>query len=736
LVGKNQNVFIVSNRLPVTIPSEQEGTIQVYPSSGGLVAGLREVHKNFDGKWIGFGGIFSNEPGYGEFKNKLHDLNLLEVDIKRKTYNSYYNGFANDTLWPLFHYFPTAMKIDFDAWDAYREVNALFAEKVLQIAKDGDFVWIHDYHLMLLPALLRQANPHLHIAYFHHIPFPSSELFRILPFRKEILDGLMGADLIGFHIYDYVRHFLSSVSRLLGLDSHVDEIYLGDRCVKVGAYPLGVDVGFVEKVQGEVSSNENFQKFSKDLGGKILFLGLDRLDYSKGIPERLEAFRIFLSEHPEYVGKVTFLQVCVPSRTEVQTYGNLRQIIERSVSRINGEFGHPGYTAVQYIYQSFPMDDVIALYKLADVALVTPLRDGLNLVSKEYVAARDDENGVLILSEFAGSAAEMGEALLVNPKDTRNMAKAMFQAITMPREERRTRMQRLRHRILEYDNVMWAKSFMDAWYPLTKTNPVSSHQLVGQERIKLVKRLKESQRKFLFLDYDGTLTPIVSRPELAVPSDETLEDLIRLSELPGMTVTIVTGRPKEFCEQYFTKLPINIIAEHGAHFWLTEEKVWECQAVTEEFYELKPEILKLLELYTRCLPGSHIEEKDLSLVWHYRLAEQTFGRTLAMELSEAMVQLLQKTSYSVFHGKKNLDIRPVSANKGRAVEHFLNRKNWSSSEPFVTIGDDKTDEDMYKIYSEFNCSIHVGRSSSIASYSLKSSVDVNLLLKEMISGLA
>ncbi len=728
-----KNVIIVSNRLPVTVSKDENNRLTSNPSSGGLVSGLREVHNHSNSYWIGHCGAFPSDSGYQALKENLKEQRLLAVDIKRKTYNSYYNGLANDTLWPLFHYFPDAMEIDFNEWRAYKEANQIFADAILEVCKPGDFIWVHDYQLMLLPNLLRQANKDLHIAYFHHIPFPSSELFRLLPMRKSLLTGLLGADLIGFHTYDYVRHFLSSVTRLIGLDSHVDEVYFEDRFVKVGAYPLGVDAGIIEKAKGPIEDSKSFQEYARNISDKVLFLGIDRLDYSKGILERLEAFRTFLGQNPQYVGKATLLQICVPSRTDIATYGNLRSAVEKAVSRINGEFGSPGYTAVQYMFQSFSSEEILSLYKLADVCVVTPLRDGLNLVCKEYVAARTDEEGVLILSEFAGSAAEMGEALIVNPRDTRGVAEAMFKALTMSREERQYRMKLLRKRILDNNNKVWAKTFIEAWRSLSESNTVSSRRLLGDERSALVDQIVSSERSFVFLDYDGTLTPIVSRPELAVPSEALIARLRRLGEIPELYTAIVTGRKKEFCDQYFTDLPISIVAEHGAHIWTHDSKEWHSQAMFEEFNELKPEIMKLLELYTRNLPGSHIEEKDLSIVWHYRQAEPVFAKSLAMELSEALVQLTMKTSYSVFHGKKNLDIRPVAANKGRAVEYVLSMEEWQKEQPFLTFGDDKTDEDMHRVHSEHNVAIHVGRPSTFAKYYLDDPQDVAKFIDSILN---
>ena len=727
-----QKIFIISNRLPVTIERKSNGEFSTNQSTGGLVSGLEQFHRKKAAAWIGHSGIFVNEVGFEGLRQQLRTFGFEAISVKKRVYSGYYNGMSNDAIWPLFHYFPAAMKLKREDWQCYVKVNEIFRDQILACAKPNDYIWIHDYQLMLLPHLLRQANRDLHIAYFHHIPFPSSEIFRLFPYRDDILHGLLGADLVGFHTYDYVRHFITSATRLIGVESQVDEVYCEDRFVRVGAFPLGVDINMIEKSSDTALEVDTYHQLRKDLGGKICFLGIDRLDYTKGIPERLEAFQEFLREHPEYVGEVTLVQICVPSREEISTYGNLRATVERLVSKINGQFAKPGYMPIQYIYRNFSKEEIISLYKLANVAVVTPVRDGLNLVCKEYVASRTDENGVLILSEFAGSAAEMGEALIVNPKNIHSVAQAMFKAVTMDQSEQKRRMRLLRKRILECNSSVWAKTFVEDWRAQSQKRLSSSRRLVGRDKRQFVERLKKSSRFFLFLDYDGSLTPIVSRPDLAVPSQRILETLRDLRMKTKGVVTIVTGRSKDFCSQYFCELPINIVAEHGTYFWNRENQEWSSQAVFEEFLAIKPEIIKLLEHYTRCVPGSFIEEKDLSVVWHYRLAEQVFARSQAMELTEALVQLLGNTSYSVSTGKKNIDIHHIMANKGRAVESILEKYSRLDAEPIVTIGDDKTDEDMHRVLQDNNNSIHIGNPSLYAKYYLHSPNELIDLLVDII----
>lgn len=723
--------FIVSNRLPVTVARNTDKSIAITRSSGGLVAGLEKVFTTGDSYWIGHNGVFRNESGYNDLCRELQDQRLISVPLTKRAYTSYYSGLSNGAIWPLFHYFPNSVRFATEDWVAYQEVNDAFLRTILEVAEAGDYVWVHDYHLMLLPNLLRRERPNLRIAYFHHIPFPSSEMFRILPIRRAVLYGLLGSDLIGFHTLDYVRHFLTSVSRLLGDETHVDQIHHQGRLVKVGAFPLGIDFDRMDRLSAAAQSEASWK--SSDT---LLFLGIDRLDYTKGIPERLMAFRDFLREWPEYVGKVTFVQLSVPSRSDIASYGNLRSTVERLVGQINGEFGRPGYVPVQYLYRALPAEEVAALYAQADVAVITPLRDGLNLVCKEFVAAKRSLDGVLILSEFAGSASEMGEALTVNPFDTRDVAYAMYRAVTMPDAEKRSRMQLLRERVRMFDNMSWSQSILDAWKQTEHKPQAEAEKLEGHNRTQLVQRAVDARRVFVFLDNDGTMIPIRSRPELAVPSREVIDHLRTITAAPGIAVTIVTGRPRTYCDRYYGELPLRMVAEHGAFIKEMPDAGWQQQPGCEEFEVLKPHILNLLNMSVRCVPGTHVEEKETCLVWHYRQAEPQFAASQAKALVDDLHQLLSNTSLVVQTGKKSVEVRLVVANKGYALEYFAEHDRISDDDLVVTLGDDTTDEDMHRLVGDRGFAIHVGKPSLHAPHYLVRQEDVFPLLEEIVAARA
>ena len=734
--SESRQLFIASNRLPVKISQSDQG-LDVSLSSGGLVAGLREIHKNIPFKWLGYGGFSEINPDqYDEVIEKLQSQRLIPIDIGKKLYKKYYRGMSNQTIWPLFHYNISEFQFSYTDWKAYEQVNQLFAEEICKLANDQDMVWVHDYHLMLLPKFLKQLNPTLSIAYFHHIPFPSSDIFRILPPRVSILKGLLECDLIGFHSFDFARHFLSSVARVLGLDIVVDDIYQKHRITKVGVFPLGPNFNTISQHVQNLNESKQHSKMIDAIGTEFLFLGVDRLDYTKGIPERIQAFREFLRHHPEFCGRVSLVQLCVPTRSSIKAYDTLKSEVERLVSEVNGTFGNPGYTPIHYLYQNLPMEEVIALYKAANVAIVTPLRDGMNLVAKEFVASRDDNKGVLILSEFAGASVEMGEALWVNPYDIRDMANKMFMALTMPHEEQRERMTVLRERARLNDNIVWSKNFMDTWNKTSDLNLKQTAPLAGKRRDDLINDIIKGKKIFIFSDNDGTLTPIKQNPELAIPEEKTRQLISRIGRYPAVVFTLVTGRPKEYCDKYFKNLPINIFAEHGAFFTSPTNPSWKSMLSPDEFATLKDEILPLIQSFVKTVPGTHIELKSTSIVWHYREADPHFAENQAKALIASLGQLLQNTSYATYSGKKIVEVRHRLANKGRALEYVLKQFGWEEHDSILTIGDDITDEDMYRIRPEKNISIHVGQPHFKAVHYLCSTDEVSVFFEDLENALS
>ncbi|MEE3244824.1 MAG: bifunctional alpha,alpha-trehalose-phosphate synthase (UDP-forming)/trehalose-phosphatase, partial [Bacteroidota bacterium] len=436
--------IIISNRLPLQLQIDNN-TIKATPSVGGLATGMKSVHRDSNGVWIGWTGLTEEETPeelVDEVVSAAKKEQCVPVSLTEKDIDGFYYGFSNRTIWPLFHYFMEYTEFEKESYQTYVEVNKKYANVVLENIEEGDTVWVHDYQLMLLPELIKKERPDVQIGFFLHIPFPSYEVFRTLPWREEILKGLLGSDLIGFHTYDYQRHFLSSVSRILRQEVSFNEITLKDRIVTVNSYPMGIDYEKFSEAAAKHDAAKNQSELQRRLDLHIdstpdakMILSIDRLDYSKGIANRIRAYEYFLEKYPEFKEKVRLVMLAVPSRSNVPQYQLLKKEVDELVGRINGKFATVSWTPIWYFYRSMPFENLIDLYTTCDVALLTPIRDGMNLVAKEYIATRTDKTGVLILSEMAGAAQEMSEALIINPNNFEEIADALKQAMEMPEAE-------------------------------------------------------------------------------------------------------------------------------------------------------------------------------------------------------------------------------------------------------------------------------------------------------------
>ena len=459
-----QDLVVVANRLPVDITLDEQGEPSWTRSPGGLVTALAPVMTRTKGAWVGWGGSpdLELEP-FDVDGTELVPVMLTEADVER-----YYEGFSNDTLWPLYHDVIASPQFHRQWWDAYRRVNQRFAQAAAANAARGATVWVHDYQLQLVPAFLRELRPDLRIGYFHHIPFPPLEIFAQLPWRKQVVEGLLGADLIGFQRAGDAANFVRIVRRLTDLTTRgqmitVDEGTPQQRHVRAQAFPISIDSHAFDELARTAAVQERAREIRRELGDpQHLLLGVDRLDYTKGIRHRIKAYGELLEDGRLSATDTTLVQVASPSRENVGAYQQLRDDVELLVGRINGDHGQVGHTPVQYLHQSFPMEEMAALYLAADVMLVTALRDGMNLVAKEYVAARSDERGALVLSEFTGAADELVGAVLVNPHDIDGMKDAITYAVHMDPKEARKRMRRLRRRVLTHDVAAWSDQFLAA----------------------------------------------------------------------------------------------------------------------------------------------------------------------------------------------------------------------------------------------------------------------------------
>ena len=700
------------------------------PSVGGLTTGLSSFYKSRNSQWIGWIGLATNKISAHERQqtlSKLKEDNCRPVFLSAADVKNFYHGFCNKTIWPLFHYFPMYTVYEDRYWQSYKQVNSIYCDAVVKMAKPDDHIWIHDYQLMLLPALIREKLPDAQVGFFLHIPFPSFELFRLLPWRSEILNGLLGADLIGFHTYDYARHFLSSAARMLGTEHSMGALVTGNRVVKVDAFPMGIDYDRYAGAADDPKVKKIRTTTRKKVGDRKIIISIDRLDYTKGIIQRLEAFDLFLSQNPKYKEKVTLILVAVPSRTGVEDYRELRKQLEWLVGRVNGERGTIGWVPVWYLYCFLPFEKLIALYSAADVALVTPLRDGMNLIAKEFVATKTDGKGVLILSEMAGAASELGEAIIVNANNKQEIVDAIKEALEMPIEEQTERNRLMQKRISRYNVTRWAQDFVESLSNVKKTQrELSVRKLTVPTRKKLVNEYKKSSKRLFLLDYDGTLVGFAGRPEKAGP-DKKLGSLLKaLASEPKNEVVIISGRDKATLDYWLGGLNASLIAEHGA--WIKEkDSDWQ---VTEPLRnDWKDTIRPILELYSDRTPGSSVEEKDYSLVWHFRRSDPELAYLRSQELRDAVLNLTANLDIGVFEGSKILEVKNIGISKGQAAELWLTRQDWDF---VLAAGDDYTDEDLFAVLPANAYSIKVGYSISKARFNLDSVYELRLLLEELI----
>lgn len=721
-------ILLVSNRLPVTF-EVQEGRIVVSPSPGGLATGLRGPHQRSGGLWVGWPGDVSGLSPIQrrDLERQLEELRIVPLYLADEEYERYYQGFSNGALWPLFHYLLDKVALDAQNFAAYRSVNERFADLVAPRFEPGDLIWIHDYHLMLLPSLLRERLPDARIGFFLHIPFPSYEVFRILPWRRAVLDGLLGADVIGFHTLTYLRHFTTALLRIAGLESQVDHLTYADREVRLGAFPMGVDAEAFAALADSEPIRAAAATIRSEAGDRKILLGIDRLDYTKGLPTRLLAFERLLERKPELRDKVRFLQVAEPSRVGIGPYDALRQQVDEMLGHINGRFGTTTAMPVHYMYRSFNQQEVVTMYRAADVMVVTPLRDGMNLVAKEFCASRTDEDGVLILSEFAGAAAELGEALRVNPYDVDQLAEVFEQALEMKPEERRRRMRSLRQRVMEYDVHTWARSFLET-LEATSVDSSGAVPSLTLESVAdaLVARIRAEKALNLFLDYDGTLVPLMPFPELAAPDDD-LRDLIgALVRKPKIGMHILSGRPRDDLQRWFGELPIGLYAEHG--LWLRPpHQDW--TLLTELATAWKDQVRTIMEQFVAHTPGSFVEEKTASLAWHYRNADAEFGPAQAKEMRLHLAETLSNVPVEVLKGSKVIEVRMYGVHKGAAVRRVLAE---GSEGVVVAMGDDRTDEDMFAALPPGSYAIHVGPRQTRAPYCLPDAWAARSFLRRLI----
>ncbi|KDQ58349.1 glycosyltransferase family 20 protein [Jaapia argillacea MUCL 33604] len=624
-------------------------------------------------------------------------LSLVPVWLEDGVAHGHYDGYCKTTLWPLFHYllwqdvateYASADKF----WVDYETTNRMFAEKLKEVWREGDLVWVHDYHLLLVPRMIRAMIPEAYVGLFVHTPFPSSEVFRCLPRRKEILDGMLGANLVCFQTYSYSRHFTSSCVRVCGYETTSNGIDNQGHVTAIKHCPVGVDAERVARDTTRPGIQPKLEALRALYQDKKIIVGRDKLDVVKGVVQKLRAFEKLLHDYPEWIGNVVLIQVTSPALTDSP---KLERQVSEIVSQINGEYGSLDFIPVHHYHQTIKKDEFYALLSVADLGVITPLRDGMNTTSMEFVIAQDKtKKSPLVLSEFMGISNNMSEALLVNPWNLGDVAAAMNSALVMPVEERERRHNTLHQIVTTHTSHTWAAilvkmllSQVDT-HGMAKSTPFLSRDGLEEKYLNAKKRL------FLF-DYDGTLAPIVKTPSMAIPSEQTLEALGHLTGDPKNLVYIISGRDQEFLEMHLGHFKnLGMSAEHGGFIREAGEEGW--TNFTEKLdMDWMGEVLEIFKYYTERTTGSHIETKKSSITWHYRASDPEWGQFQCRQCQDLLENnLVHKRPIEVLVGKKNLEVRPIAVNKGEIVKRILYQN--PDAEFVFCAGDDKTDEDMFR----------------------------------------
>lgn len=701
-------LVIASNRLPVRL-AVGDGRLDLQPSSGGLVAALSALEGN--AVWVGWPGTVVPTELEERARRRLWRRSLVPVFLSAEEEEDFYGRICNDTLWPLFHYFQGRVRITPEAWARYVAVNQRFADLILEHCEPDSRVWVHDFHLMLVPAMLRSRQPRLSIGFFLHIPFPSSEIYRVLPAREELLRGVLGADYVSFHIGDYARHFRSTCLRVLGLDSHPDWLEFDGRRVGIGVDPIGIDVAGFRATLADPETARLLAELEQQYEGRHVVLGVERLDYTKGIPQRLLAFERFLEQDPDRARTTTMIQVLVPSRLESPEYQAQRDEIELLVAKINGRFAQPGTTPVEYIHRDISAPALAALYRRADVLMVTALRDGMNLVAQEFVLCQSEPGlpsrwrGALVISEFAGSAQVLPGAFLVNPWDVDGIVAHLLSALELPRPERRRRLETMAKRVEALDGRRWAELFLSRLERYSRRERVRRPRVVDEDlTARLGRRFARARKRTILLDYDGTLRELERHPDLAQVTPEIRALLRSLGELPETDVHVVSGRRWRTLERWFGRLPIHLSAEHG---YLARPPGGEWRALADlDLAWLRP-IERLLRRVAADVPGAHVERKSCSVAWHYREAEPEYGAWRARELLNDLHQHLEGTPAEILTGLQVVEVRALGVDKGLYVRSLF-PSGKDSSHFVLGLGDDRTDLDLLDALPAGSIAGHVG----------------------------
>ncbi len=720
-------LLIVSNRLPVTI--HQDGDeFTVERSSGGLATALSHPHAAGSSLWLGWpGSAYESDADRRRLTRLLHDTyRFSPVYLTDEQVQRYYYGFSNGALWPLCHFFEAHVVYDDEEWEAYVQVNRLFCDAVAEEVRGDELIWVHDYHLFLLPDMLRQRFPEARIGFFLHTPFPPSELFRVLPCREVLLRGLLGADVVGFQTFNNLQNFLYSVYRVLGIAADMNALSYEGRPVHCAVHPISVDPKqFLKALDSDADTLGESRRLDEAMGDRKVILGMDRLDYSKGIPGRLRAYQRLLGAHPEWREAVTMVQVAVPSREQVTAYQDLRRQVDELVGEINGTYGTTTWTPVQYVHRNLPFAEICALLRRADIALITPLRDGMNLVAKEYVVCQKERAGALILSEFAGASSELGEAFFVNPYDTEGMAARMHEVLSSSDEALADRMGALHRRVCGHTVHAWAQKFLDELTSVQTQHTPCALNDTAQRR--LLVAYAKAEKRVLLLGYDGASSSSVERWYRTAPGADLLDALQVLSQDPCNTVAVLSGEERGNMENWFGSCGAVLVAEEGGWIRESPQVPWR-QTLADLDDDWKATARPILEDAVARIPGSALEERGHSLGWQYHLADPEFSLWQARELYGQLQAMLLGSGLQVQRGNKLVEIKWAEIHKGMFGAQIIAA---AGADFIMAIGGQPSDEALFESVPPEQWTVKTGTGFSRAQFVLPTTADAVALLQTL-----
>ncbi len=704
-------MVVLANRLPFDMERQPDGSTKARQAPGGLVTALAPILSRREGAWIGWPGT----PDVDIEPTTTDGLTLHPISLTTAEVDCYYEGFSNATLWPLYHDAVAPSEFHRQWWDAYRVVNERFARRAAEVAAPHATVWIHDYQLQLVPQMLRRMRPDVRIGFFLHIPFPPAELFNRLPWRRQIITGLLGADLIGFQLPGGTRNFLRLAKTLLDVPASGGLLHFDGRRIKAGAFPISIDSGAQSALAATPEVHDAARKLRADLGNPSkIVLGVDRLDYTKGIDVRLRAFGELLAEKDPAVDDAVMIQIATPSRERLDSYIRMREGIERQVGSLNGDFGKIGRPAVHYLHQSLPREELAAFYVAADVMTVTPFRDGMNLVAKEYIACRVDGGGTLLLSEFAGAARELRAALQVNPYDTDGVKDGLRAALTMPSVDARRQMRSLRRQVLTHDVDRWAAAFLSALEG-TRDHVADARNRLPADVIEALTEISETDRLLIGTDFDGTLAPIVDDPATARALPEAVEALRSLATIPGTVVAVVSGRSLADLRMLLGETDsLQLVGSHGAEVSSLRTDGSQHPEHTGHS-ELPPAASARLARLRRALQGItsqyrgvQLEPKPTGIAVHLRNADPTDARAVTEAIEDDPATW---PGVHLLRGKMVLELTVVATDKGRALQSLARDHHCTA---ILFVGDDITDENAFLSLGAGDVGVKVGTGATAA----------------------